>query len=112
MTLPDGLQAVRDTGVAWCTEKQFAEILDLIETLAGALEVIQNEMTCLGCGGYGEQDVVEYVTHEMALDACEPAMEGMPQTYHAPCDGCSGTGFIHGAGPTARAALDKYREFK
>jgi len=40
MTLPPNLQAVRDTGVAWCTEKRFAALLDLIEDMSEELEAI------------------------------------------------------------------------
>ena len=38
MTLPPGLQAARESGAAWCTEKRFAELLNLIETMAESLE--------------------------------------------------------------------------
>lgn len=37
-------------------------------------------VACPACGGSGVcvTGGVEYVTRDMALDACEPAMEGMP----------------------------------
>ena len=45
MTLPLGLQAMRDSGVAWCNEKRFAALLDLIETLAGALNLTDKQLS-------------------------------------------------------------------
>ena len=50
MTLPPGLQTHRDSGVAWCNEKQFAALLDLIETLAGALEQYSDGIEHGPCG--------------------------------------------------------------
>jgi len=55
---------------------------------------------CKGCGGngevYGEREIMHYVTHEMALDAGEPTMEGMPMPERAQttdiCTHCNGTG--------------------
>ena len=65
MTLPANLQAVRDTGVAWCTEKQFAALLDLIETLAGALEGIREH------SGEDEDGVLDEWTEAAAFDECK-----------------------------------------
>ena len=51
---------------------------------------------CPACGGRGVvEGVVGYVTREMAMDACEPSMEGMPYPGEVPCPHpeCEG-GFI------------------
>lgn len=42
---------------------------------------------CPGCGGGG---ILGYVSRDMALDACEPSMEGMP----IPCGRCNGGGCV------------------
>jgi len=50
----------------------------------------EQQITCPWCGGYGFQ--VHYVSHEMALDACEPQMEG--QEVHEQCGRCNGDGWL------------------
>lgn len=52
---------------------------------------------CEACCGAGAVPMphVEYVTREMALDACEPSLEGQPiQTgvEDVTCPNCNGTG--------------------
>jgi hypothetical protein len=48
---------------------------------------------CEACGGEGRvEGIVGYVTRDMALDACEPDMEGMPYPGEVPCPECEGTG--------------------
>ena len=54
---------------------------------------------CPECGGQGGtrvKELVGYVTHDMALDACEPSMEGMPMYdwVDYECPRCGGTGKI------------------
>jgi hypothetical protein len=49
---------------------------------------------CKTCGGRGfvYYEVTNYVTREMALDACEPDMEGWPinEERESPCPDCDG----------------------
>lgn len=47
---------------------------------------------CERCGGSGAIEWVEYVTHDMATDAGEPDMEGMPMPYSTECPDCGGSG--------------------
>lgn len=49
---------------------------------------------CPACGGSGQIPLGEhFVTRNMALDACEPAMEGMScGIEYGPCEECDGTG--------------------
>ena len=51
---------------------------------------------CEGQGGTRAEEIVGYVTHDMALDACEPSMEGMPiyDWVDYECERCGGTGKI------------------
>ena len=44
------INELRMVGVGWCTEKEFAELLVLLETLAGALEVSEATYVILGQG--------------------------------------------------------------
>lgn len=47
---------------------------------------------CLNCNNEGVYTTggISYVTRDMALDACEPSMEGMPieQFEHVQCEFC------------------------
>jgi DnaJ-class molecular chaperone len=49
---------------------------------------------CKTCDGSGRVALGEhFVSREMALDACEPAMEGMSMGIeYGPCPDCSGNG--------------------
>lgn len=50
---------------------------------------------CEGCGGAGEiETILGYVTADMASDADEPQMEGMPFPGKATCPACRGSGAI------------------
>lgn len=54
------------------------------------------EKECPNCGGTGMEIIGEhFVSRDMALDACEPSMEGMHHSYEeAPCSECNGAGKI------------------
>ena len=54
---------------------------------------------CVDCQGSGQIVIGEHlITREMALDACEPQMEGMHYGYeYDMCPNCGGLGFIDGA---------------
>jgi hypothetical protein len=60
-----------------------------VEQARQALEV------CRACDGRGEHEIERYVTRDMACDACEPEMEGMPIPDHERCSECGGAGYIH-----------------
>lgn len=47
---------------------------------------------CSYCGGDGYLRWVEYITHDMALDAGEPTMEGQEVQCDQPCPSCNGSG--------------------
>ena len=51
---------------------------------------------CPECGGAGVFRDVQTgeVTHDMALDACEPSMEGQPIFEDVPCSFCGGGGRV------------------
>ena len=51
---------------------------------------------CPDCGGDGAIAIREhFVTHDMALDACEPSMEGMSMGIeYAQCPRCGGGGLL------------------
>jgi len=51
---------------------------------------------CPDCNGDGVIAIGEnFVTHDMALDACEPSMEGMSMGIeYAQCPRCQGGGII------------------
>lgn len=53
-------------------------------------------MICPDCHGEGQLIVGEnFITHEMALDAGEPQMEGMHHSYvYDKCPRCEGGGLI------------------
>ena len=55
-------------------------------------------MKCPMCDGSGVNGGVHYVTHDMALDACEPDMEGMEIEDYEQCEMCCGTGEIEDDG--------------
>ena len=52
--------------------------------------------TCAGGGMVQWTGLVGYVTHDMALDACEPSYEGQPiyQEIQDICPECNGLGYI------------------
>jgi DnaJ-class molecular chaperone len=54
------------------------------------------QIPCPACQGEGQVFLGEYiVTHEMAMDACEPDMEGMSMgPEYGPCDQCYGSGLV------------------
>ena len=85
MTLPPGLQAVRERAASAMRHHPdfgstpIPRLLDLIETLAGALEGIGQH------SGEDDDGVLDEWTEAAAFDECKDI---------------------------ARAALDKYREFK
>jgi hypothetical protein len=66
---------------------------------------------CPDCGGSGRQALGEgVVTHEMALDACEPSMEGQSTGIeYGPCPRCGGGGKVRRAPEAAapRAGTDE-----
>lgn len=47
---------------------------------------------CRACGGEGIFEYMHFVTRDMALDACEPDMEGIPMPEQVECDACEGSG--------------------
>ena len=49
---------------------------------------------CPYCKGAGTITVIHHVTREMALDACDPLLEGMEIVDSTPCSRCGGTGAI------------------
>lgn len=51
---------------------------------------------CQSCEGSGQVALGEhFVTRDMALDACEPSMEGMSMGIeYGPCPDCNGSGII------------------
>ena len=51
---------------------------------------------CPNCEGSGRTALGEhFVSHEMALDACEPEMEGMSMGIeYGACSECNGDGWI------------------
>lgn len=59
-------------------------------------ELRNDAADCETCGGSGmvTREVMHYVTHDMALDAGEPEMEGMPmpRRWEDVCPDCLGTG--------------------
>jgi len=86
MTLPKGLQAVRDRAEFIAASRtDVPALLDLIETLAGALEEIHTEP--------------KETWHGTPGDPTKPSWE-----YYASC--------IEWCQDRASTALDKYREFK
>ena len=87
---PKGLQAIREHGVGWCNEKQFADVLDLTETLAGALDVLITQLDVVGNSDEFRSVFLMAQLHHGA--------------YHGPM-------YVSELA-AARAALDKYREFK
>ena len=50
-------------------------------------ELKETVVECPACNGSG---IEGYVTRDMATDACEPTMEGMPMK----CPKCKGDGYI------------------
>ena len=82
-TLPPGLQAIRERA-AMSGRLEVIQLLDLIETLAGALTEIQDEP--------------KGTWHSTPGDPTKPSWE-----YYASC--------IEWCQDRARAALDKYRRF-
>ena len=52
------------------------------------------EEQCGECGGQGYWIATHYVTRDMATDAGEPSMEGMPMEERVPCNRCGGGGVI------------------
>ncbi len=68
-------------------------ILDVRDELS-ALVREQEPQPCEACGGSGTVPIGEHhVTHDMAMDAGEPAMEGMScGIEYGPCDVCNGSG--------------------
>ena len=48
---------------------------------------------CRGAGGFRNVQTGE-VTRDMALDACEPSMEGQPIFEDIPCSFCNGGGLV------------------
>lgn len=59
-------------------------------------EFAEDTIQCQACEGTGRVALGEhFVTREMALDACEPGMEGMSMGIEwGPCKACSGDGVI------------------
>lgn len=51
---------------------------------------------CVGAGGHEEEVVVGEVSRDMALDACEPGLQGQPITAweRVICPDCDGRGFV------------------
>jgi len=49
---------------------------------------------CPNCEGQGYFIHTRYVTRDMAMDACEPEMEGMPIPDRTQCQRCNGDGWI------------------
>jgi len=52
------------------------------------------EIRCPHCGGDGEVPGMEYVSHDMAIDAGEPELEGQQMEYMYPCPTCGGSGAV------------------
>jgi DnaJ-class molecular chaperone len=60
----------------------------------------KHKMICHNCGGVGEvywTDIVGYITHDMAMDACDMNYEGQPMygEVHSECPVCNGTGHVY-----------------
>ena len=61
---------------------------------------MSEQVQCLNCKGTGKIALGEhFVSHEMALDACEPEMEGMSMGIeYGKCPECAGDGWIEQCG--------------
>lgn len=64
------------------------------------LVTTETEIVCPECGGIGEVfwvDICGYVSHEMAMDACDMSYEGQPiyGEVHDTCSKCGGEGYIN-----------------
>ena len=53
-----------------------------------------NQVACPTCGGLGYWMDMHYVTKDMAIDACEPSMEGMSMEEKVKCTHCNGEGWV------------------
>lgn len=61
---------------------------------------MSEEKQCKECGGMGivyYEGVIGYITHDMAMDACDPSLEGQEiiGPLSDPCPKCNGTGIIN-----------------
>lgn len=94
------------TASDWDPDRDGPGVIRLLDPLARAIEAASFEDVsllivglsrleqCPACEGSGRMPIGEhFISREMALDACEPAMEGMSMGIeYGPCEECSGGG--------------------
>ena len=69
-------------------------LIDRVTALEAEVKRLASRKVCQECGGSGELTDTHYVTRDMAIDAGDRSMEGMPIDDNYPCGNCNGTGYI------------------
>lgn len=71
--------------------------LDMFATLVARklLGLDDSQVVCMACEGGGQVPLgVHYVTHDMAIDAGQPELEGQEIVEYGRCQDCGGEGYV------------------